>query len=373
MSDTIAAEYPSAGPTAATPPRWMHYGDAIRILGTMAVVVGHVADLGLFGEKTLSLNWWVCNLWDAATRWAVPVYIMLSGALLLDPGRSESVRTFYRKRLARLGVPLVFWSAFFMWFSVEYTGWVTLRQEWINLLKGQPYVHMHFIFRIAGLYAFTPMLRVFLKHSTRRMQVLSVALLLGFSSADSIANGITGTELSAFARFAPFLGYYLLGYLMREPAVRREEILKWAAGLLGCILLLAATTGWLVKEFGFRAYPSLGMMMYDFLSPVRIVMAICAWLVLVKLFHEPWPTSPRGRQWIRRWADLTLGLYLVHPMFREMWYLGRFGPLHLSHGLSAAWPNFWIGIPVMAVLVYVPALLTTMLLMRIPYVRRIAG
>src|SRR5947209_17248353 len=90
-------------------PRRMHYGDAIRILGTVAVVVGHVSDLRLFSDKVLDRDWWVCNVWDCLTRWAVPCYIMLSGALLLDPARGETPRDFYRKRLARIGVPLVFW------------------------------------------------------------------------------------------------------------------------------------------------------------------------------------------------------------------------------------------------------------------------
>ena len=89
----------------ATParPRWLHYGDHLRILGTVAVVVGHVADMTLYQAKPLSATWWTCNWWDAACRWAVPVYIMLSGSLLLDPARGEPPGVFYRKRLARLG------------------------------------------------------------------------------------------------------------------------------------------------------------------------------------------------------------------------------------------------------------------------------
>src|SRR2546421_12864729 len=95
-------------------PRRMQYGDAVRIIGTIAVVIGHVSDLRLFSTHVLDRDWWICNCWDAITRWAVPCYIMLSGALLLDPARAEAPGEFYRKRLARIGVPLVFWTIFFM-------------------------------------------------------------------------------------------------------------------------------------------------------------------------------------------------------------------------------------------------------------------
>jgi surface polysaccharide O-acyltransferase-like enzyme len=376
----VEAAAPPAGP------RWMHYGDYLRIVGTIAVVVGHVSDMVLYYHEPLKLDWWVCNLWDASTRWAVPIYIMLSGALLLDPARDEPAGNFYRKRLTRIGVPLVFWSAFFMWFSVWYTGWTTPRQAWINLLVGQPYMHMHFIFRIAGLYAFTPMIRVFLRHVSRPMLIGTVALMLALSSADTVANNFTNTELSAFARFVPFAGYYLLGYMLRDGVRQRRTVIWCWVGFIGSIVVLAGGTAMLAQKFVIDAGktqvwgpPSVVMLLYDFLSPVRVVMAICAWVVLVQLFRDPWPHSQRGQRIVRAWANTTLGLYLIHPVFREMWYLGlqmgghEHGHRLLSHGIDATWPTVWIGVPLVATLVYLPSLLATVILMRIPYVRRITG
>ena len=45
----------------------------------------------------------------------------------------------------------------------------------------------------------------------------------------------------------------------------------------------------------------------------------------------------------------------------------------MLHGLDATWPTVWKGVPFVTVLVYVPSLIATILIMRIPYVRRIAG
>ncbi len=374
---------------AAARPQWMHYGDHVRILGTVAVVVGHVSDMVLYSQEPLSHAWWVCNGYDAAVRWAVPIYIMLSGSLLLDPARAEPPATFYRKRLSRLGVPIVFWSAVFMWFSVDYTGWVpSWRAAWLNLLKGEPYVHMHFIFRIAGLYAITPMLRVFVRHATRAMVVGTVALLLCVSAADTVANNFTETSLSLFFRFVPFVGYYLFGYLMRDGVRSGRTLAVCWAGLVASIAVLAGGTGLLVDRFVVGAGrtqiygpPSLGMMLYDFVSPVRVTMALCAWVVLVSLFRNPWPHGKWGRSAIRFWANTTLGLYLIHPLFRELWWAGlRFGsrPPLIPGGVDAMHfgqtpMNVWVGVPVVAALVYVPALLSTVVLMRIPFVRRITG
>jgi len=439
--------------------QWMHYGDMIRILGTIVVVVGHVSDMMLYaGHDPGSLNgpgtynWHVLNVWDAMTRWAVPIYIMLSGSLLLDPNRVESPSKFYHKRLMRIGAPLLFWSLFFMWVDVYFTGWRAVhdtafevkktfewtflgekhwsdfwqllpwgthtrwewfmylvfynpKAAWINLLKGEPYVHMHFIFRIAGLYAFTPVLRVCLRHVPRKMVIATVITMLALSSADSVANNITGTELSAFARFIPFLGYYLTGYLLRNVVITGWKLLGCWIGLFASIAALVYGEDFLVQHYvidaGLKSIsgpPSMNMLLYDFLSPVRVIMAIFAWLVLVNLFRNPMPVGKWGKSIIRFWANTTLGLYLIHPLFREilylqapMWthpYVEHILKMHGSpyfhkvqtvltqwtlNGLNSTWPTVWKGVPFDTALVYVPSLIATILIMRIPYVRRIAG
>jgi surface polysaccharide O-acyltransferase-like enzyme len=375
-------------------PRRMNYGDAIRIFGTIAVVVGHVADLRLFSAKVLDREWWICNTWDSLTRWAVPAYIMLSGALLLDPARAEPTRDFYRKRLGRIGVPLVFWTAFFMWFSVVYTGWATFqipggatvhgwRAAWYLLALGKPYTHLHFIFRIAGLYFFTPMMRVWLRHTPRRMQWTAVIAALSLSAGDSIMNAITDNEPSVFARFVPFIGYYLLGYMLRDTVVsKRGYVWSWVGFIVSWLVLMLGT-GSTVKLFHkpgtfLKGPPSLEMLQYDFLSPIRILMAISIWLIFVRAFHQPWPKTPERRKFVAWWASTTLGLYLIHPMFREIlytrhiWIPGVY-ERWLSHDFSPTWPNIWLGIPVATTVIYLLSLAATALLMKIPYVRRITG
>jgi surface polysaccharide O-acyltransferase-like enzyme len=383
-------------PTDATPlhkPRRMHYGDAIRILGTVAVVVGHVADMRLFSSHVLDRDWWVCNAWDALTRWAVPAYIMLSGALLLDPARNEAPSHFYRKRLARLGAPIVFWTAFFMWFGVEYTGWINRdgRPSWAEAVKllvlGKPYTHLHFMFRIAGLYFFTPMLRTWLRHSTRQMQWAATLMALILAAGDNTANAITSNELTVFMRFVPFIGYYLLGYLLRDTLVSRRGFVWCWIGFVASYLVLMLGTGLTVKWFHqpgtwLKGPPSMEMLQYDFLSPVRIVMAVCAWLIFVKAFHKPWPQHEGSRKLVGEWAATTLGLYLIHPMFREILYLGQL-KVPWIHGWKVLWhhqpgfgpeyPNIWVGIPLAVVMIYTLSLAATIVIMRIPYVRRIAG
>jgi surface polysaccharide O-acyltransferase-like enzyme len=378
-----------AEPLPLARPRRMLYGDAVRVIGTLAVVLGHVCDMPLFDPGIIGTGaWWTCLSVDAICRFAVPVYIMLSGALLLDPSRDESASAFYRKRLARIGVPLVFWSAFFLAFAVYYTGWIKDWNEALyRLVIGEPYAHLHFIFRIAGLYALTPALRVFVRHVSRPMLRNTVLILMGIWCADSVINGYTHTSLSAFARFAPFVAWYLAGYWLRECYVgRRQLVLTWL-GMLACMATLTLYTGVRAVAAGkVTPYPSADFLLMDFLSPVRIPLSICAWIILVNAFGQRPGAEVAAASPLRRlfsWlAPTTLGLYLIHPLFREIlhhpWPLREFlaAKLHLNFfwqwdAINATWPHVLIGIPLVTSIVYFASLASVLLIQKIPGVRRI--
>jgi surface polysaccharide O-acyltransferase-like enzyme len=360
----------SAGEKPLSKPRYMPYGDVARVLGTVAVVVGHVCDMVQYGSPTIQ-DFWFCNFINSASRWAVPIYIMLSGALLLDPARAETPSHFYSKRLARLGIPIAFWTAFFMLFTVYFKQPHGMDQSvnvWKELVLGKPYAHLHFIFRIAGLYAFTPMLRLFLQHAPKRMVVLTVVLMLGFACFNSITDAFTGSEQSAFFRFVPFLGFYLAGYLLRDKKLTPRALIACWLLALSCVFLLAGGTGLLVNTFGPKLYPSPGYLLYDFMSPVRIALGVAVWLIFVNTFDERWMKSRLSR-FISKWlAPATLGIYLVHPLFRELLHVYGWNAT-LDHVYGHA--SILVGVPLIALMVYIPSVIFTLIVMRIPYVQRI--
>ncbi|WP_415186318.1 acyltransferase family protein [Shimwellia blattae] len=94
----------------------------MRILSIFAVIVLHQASAFSLYENT-SLEWWVVDFYNSFARWCVPVFIMLSGYLLLH--KEEGFYVFYRKRLSRILIPLIFWSFFYLlWnFTIHYFKW----------------------------------------------------------------------------------------------------------------------------------------------------------------------------------------------------------------------------------------------------------
>ncbi|MDQ6971139.1 MAG: acyltransferase family protein, partial [Mariprofundaceae bacterium] len=80
--------------------------DNSRVLAVFAVILVHVSDGFVSHYPMGSEYWWIGNIYDSAVRWCVPVFVMISGALLLDPAKHENLNTFYRKRFSRICIPI---------------------------------------------------------------------------------------------------------------------------------------------------------------------------------------------------------------------------------------------------------------------------
>ena len=85
---------------------------------------------------------------DSAVRWAVPVFVMISGALFLPSERKVPLGRLYGKTILRVGTCFVFWSAFYAVVHCVIMGkgkWTFINQ----LLRG--HYHMWYIFAIIAL------------------------------------------------------------------------------------------------------------------------------------------------------------------------------------------------------------------------------
>ena len=108
-------------PPANTPAHArLFFADALRVVAAFLVVTAHVA-LGLLyyssPEHPLSwFDWHFALAINSSARWIVAGFVMVSGAFILNPARDEPTALFYKKSLSRIGIPLLFWSAF-------YTAW----------------------------------------------------------------------------------------------------------------------------------------------------------------------------------------------------------------------------------------------------------
>ncbi|MDA2813723.1 acyltransferase family protein [Nocardiopsis sp. RSe5-2] len=352
-----------AVPRPAPPTAWI---DLARVAAMGAVVLIHAYSPLVTEVYTGqgSTAWWTSTALDAALRWCVPVFVMISGALLLSP-RDETAPDFYRKRWARIGVPLVVWTAAYLAWEMWRTG-LTPSGAVEQAASGEPAIHLYFLYIIAGLYVFTPFLRTLVGAATRSALWWFAGAALAFGALNQalgLIEGVGGT--TAAAQFLPYVGYYVLGWLLFHGPTGRRPLRLGLALLVAGSAAAAVGAGALAElagEWGAEAD-----YVFDFLSPAVIAAAIGAFLVLreagLRLAASERRTAALVSRTARWAAGPSFGVYLVHVMvlfsLRDLFGMPAEGPWSV---LAAAG---------YAAVVTAVSLLLVEVLRRIPFARAV--
>ena len=203
--------------------------DLLRILCTIGVILLHISSIfmnGVTDETSLGglyqqYTWEVC-LFYVAPRFAVPCFVMLSGAFILADGRNADFGFFYKKSWKRLGIPTLIFSAGYTIFSIMKSviscGGVFTPDMVIEPLKywavGFPYYHMWYLYMLIGLYVMAPAVILVRQHVSEKAFELAAWVLLAVGCLSGMTS--TYTFFWDFGYSFCYLGYFMLGYVLRK-------------------------------------------------------------------------------------------------------------------------------------------------------------
>lgn len=278
-----------------------------RVVAAFAVVLLHVAALGL---QEWNPYWALCNAFDSAVRACVPLFFMLTGALLLR--RDESLRDFFIKRFARIGPPLLFWSYFFIAWRIYIEG-APLSWSPIRLLGGPVFYHLWYLYALIGLYLALPLLRVIYRHASAQLQgYLLVCWFAGACLLPVILPVIGKTTVLEISFIPQYAGYLFLGAWLTE---RRLRLSHAALLYLGSCLATFALMHWWSHRQG-----ELDQLFYQYLAPNVALAGVGAFALLL---HAGERLPQRWTGVISTLSDCSFGIYFIHlPVLyalREGW------------------------------------------------------
>ena len=137
--------------------------DYLRVLSSIAVVLLHVSGSYLSVVPVQGKEFIIMLLYNAITRFAVPIFFMLSGLFLLSPEKKMSIKDCVARTL-RLLIIFYIWSAFyaFQGMAVDFITGELITEELVNK-SFQRFIigheHMWFMLKLAGYYLLLPIAR----------------------------------------------------------------------------------------------------------------------------------------------------------------------------------------------------------------------
>lgn len=327
--------------------KYSYTADALRIIAIIAVITIHIS--GSFVDYPPyfhGVSWWFANIVDAASRASVPLFIMLSGVLILDIEKTHTPLEYFKKRIKRVGIPLLVWSVLYiLW---EYFYWFKSFAP-IDLVKNflapNIYYHLYFLYVILGLYIVAPILRVFIIHVTKKFAKYLLICLFIFVSLLFAVNKLLPTVSISFNGlnlFLPYIPYFVAGHYLWQQKITKKQFWIFAGIFVALFLLTAVLNEINMIAIGWTNTFSNTMVFdryfYEYFSPNVVLMSLLG-LVMIRNIPMLFPVArkPLYKNFIRLVAPLVFGMYLIHPMIIDVVerYMPAFNLAHIGSKLLA--------------------------------------
>jgi surface polysaccharide O-acyltransferase-like enzyme len=346
--------------------------DLIRTIGIVLVILLHASNeyYGAIVRTPLETNvyWWTTTVYKSIAIPCVPLFIMLSGTLLLRSSKvNEPIRVFLKKRLSRIGLAFLFWGAVYLAWAFFITGNpVTFSNVTQGIVKGLftgPYYHFWFLYVIAGLYLITPILRAVVGFGERKiLRYLVVLWLVGIAIIPPIQLVAGFNILNVFV-IGGWIGYFVLGTYLQRVHVRSSVLY----GLLAAGIVWTIMSTW-AMNFAFSGLGQYNFFMDD-LSANVLLASVALFMILSKVSAD-WPGSkhPNLSKFVHAISINTLPIYLFHIIILESLQKGFFG-----FKLSLTVINPIIEVPLLTAITLLITLGLVLVMKKIPIIKKLIG
>lgn len=351
----------------------IHYLDLLRVLAILGVIIIHFSSQQPWYAKNLhTASWMGVNFWDCMTRFSVPIFVMISGVLFLDPNRHINMHRVYTKNIVRIVTAFIFWDLFYAFYTYFFETH-TIKMLLTLIFRG--YSHIWFLPMIVGLYLIVPFLRKFTTDQKLMRYYLALALVFSiliptfYSTYYALAahhrmpfmvqlfiyNFQKVTD-SVYFRFTMFFStYFVAGYYLHQAKLTKKR--RTIIYILGLIGLLG---GWAFSSYFSLRYNTPITPWYDYMSlPVAMtsVAVFVGFRELGKKIH--WEMHPKADKLLLLLSNLSFGIYLIHFLFVRIFVVH----LHLFTYI----PNTFVAVPLATIITFIVSAIIMYFVSYIPW------
>jgi surface polysaccharide O-acyltransferase-like enzyme len=355
----------------------IYWIDALRIFANFLVIFIHCTGVDLKPTPFKSTNWKIFHFYNNMLKPCVPLFIMISGVLFLDPKRPITVSSLYKKSIPRLVRSYLFWSSYYsvvdeMFINirnVRYHFSKTLVRDTVKkiILGGG---HLWYVNFCIGLYMMTPIFRELIPNRKVAWYTVILSVIFAqflptvcdfFDSFTKYGGGVGRDFLETLrlSAVSSYINYYMLGYLLNTKIFRKKwQIYSfYLVGILGLVLTVSLRflscysmrrdSGAFGNYNSFNvAMETIGIFMFFKYTVDYYLPKFLRWRIFKKLLINL--------------SDCTFGIYLIHMTVYHGLYKLEFHPMSFN-------PIF-CG-PIYSVIVYLLSYFCIYMLRKIPILR----
>lgn len=282
----------------------------IRAISCIAIICLHTifTAVGIYGQtvqenRLISYRVVMDNL-----MWAVPCFIMVTGALLLNKEKNISYKKIFTKYIGRiLGAIFVFGLTFAfidIVYSVEPMTMGMILGQLAEIITGNSWSHVWYLYCIIGLYLLLPFYKKIVNNSTKKEMIYLLAVYVVFLSiVPQLRNWNVNIgfyiHVSTIYPFYFFVGNYLWEY---QSSIKiREKMLIFVSTIF---IIFLSWIGWSRGIDKMRSF-------FVYSSMLIIVQSIGVFSLLSKINIK----IDCLKTFLLKIDENSFGIYLIHMIY----------------------------------------------------------
>lgn len=283
--------------------------EILRVISCIFVIFIHTSNMYSRAYGDISNSSYVFSLFiNSIARIAVPIFFMVSGALLINEPVDVKKNT---KRIFRNSIVLVVWSGIYIVWNKVYLG---KEYDFTTIFKTPVKKHLWFMFAIIGIYISLPFIQCMAKVMSKELQKYFVGLwfgLLAVSFTLSIYDmGITYKIPILGA--TSYLGYFMIGYIF----AKNIKHIHIRTRYLGLIFLACNITNIVLT---YKGALDTGKHIETFFMYRNALVAISAAVTFIAVYKMQDLVIPEMiKKIMNKISANSLDIYLIHVIFLDI-------------------------------------------------------
>lgn len=346
--------------------------DLLRIISLIGVIAMHVSSGVITAGAEEDPLYILKLIYNAPFHYGVPIFVMISGALFLDPQKEINIKRMWTHNILRIAVSFCIWS---MGYGVQ--NYLHYKAGWKYLLWEFLYSrdHLWFLPMIIGLYIITPILSTWIKNAKDKEIRYFILMFCIFQIACETLKAlplpsIVGSmvELRNIQLVCSYVGYFILGYYLIHIGVARKTLkLIYCSGIVGLVsgIVLLVVLSLKLNRGVFE--------IVDSFTVLTFAWSVFLFVMVVRIFDKNGCLRESDRidksagqcnktyKILKELGMDSFGTYLCHIAVIDVF---------LSFGYAADTLPVPFGVPLYVIAVYTVGTLVAALLRRIPVIGR---
>lgn len=223
----------------AVPGNRKAYLDYVRVFAAVMVILTHACSMQV-GEDVAAWRTNLLLVCEGIGLVCNPLYVMISGALLLSAEKEEEFGAFYFRRFVKVVVPLVVYYVIFLCISGQMSliPPKNIGKGALQILAGASGIVPHYwlIYTLISLYVVAPFVRVMVRNlNDKGITVLFFLIMLEEVLVTYLP--LAGVETGFIMNLAGWEGIFILGYILTTRRAKWMEYFVLICGTVSAIII----------------------------------------------------------------------------------------------------------------------------------------